>query len=94
MICCKTCAKEGKLVKADYAAPQYEGGDENGHVNWIAICKTCLNDWYDGVASHLKIQFFTIQEDQHNAHPDHSLVEDEVAEIEGIDASIEAEEET
>jgi hypothetical protein len=86
MICCRTCAKEGKLTKAEYAAPQYEGGDENGHVNWIAICKSCLNNWYEDVVDNLKIPFFTIQDAHHNAHPDHSLVEEEVAEAESINA--------
>jgi cytochrome c551/c552 len=77
MIACKICHQfEGKVVKATLIAARYEGGDEDGHVEYVPICNSHAPNWFDGVAEEARIPFIELPEAHHKAHPDTSLLYD------------------
>ena len=79
MICCQSCAVlDLKVEKAVFLAPQWEGGDENGHVNWIPVCDDHMKTWYNNVDARQVLSSYEINEIDHLTHHDHSGVEDEV----------------
>lgn len=76
MVVCKICHKlHGKIVKAKYVAPQYAGGDEDGHVFWTPVCGNCYKGWYADIPANRQLQTFVLNKYNHQYHPDHSLLE-------------------
>ena len=75
MIACKFCEElDKKINKAIYIAPQYTGGDEDGHVEWHPVCPEHLATWYDDIPEDRQLPAFPLTEAHHERHPDHSLL--------------------
>jgi len=76
MIVCKFCHEStGEITKASWIAPQFVGGDENGHVEYHPVCKDHFSGWWDGIPPERQLSAFVIPETEHDKHPDTSLLE-------------------
>lgn len=76
MVVCKFCKEVlDKIRKADFIAPQYVGGDENGQVEWHPICQKHKKNWYCEIPINRRLPIFKLSQKHHDKHPDHSLLD-------------------
>lgn len=74
MIGCKYCAElHGHKEKATKIAPQYVGGDDDFHVEWVAVCDFHFEDWYESIAKDRRLPAFDVTPEMHKKHPEFIL---------------------